>query len=83
MLASKSCVTCRDVFYFSGCFFVEDSIEVRFPQLCLIFYTGYHHPSASFMGLSQFLKHPAIDVVILYSLAIFCICAAVCFCLVR
>ena len=34
-------------------------------------------PSASFIGMSQFLKPPANALVILYSVAIFCICAAV------
>ena len=34
-------------------------------------------PSASFIGMSQFLKPPANALVILYSVAIFCICTAV------
>ena len=34
-------------------------------------------PSAYFIGMSQFLKPPANALVILYSIAIFCICAAV------
>ena len=34
-------------------------------------------PSAYFIGMSQFLKPPAYALVILYNVAIFCICAAV------
>ena len=31
-----------------GFFFVEDGLEVRFPQLCLFFYIRYHHPVCIF-----------------------------------
>ena len=51
---------------------------MRFPPLCLFFYTRYHHPSAFFTGMSQFLKPQASALVILYyNVAIFCICGAV------
>ena len=53
----SSSLSCRDVLYFSGCFFVEDGLEVRFPQLCLFFYTCYHHhPFCIFNGNVTVLK---------------------------
>ena len=45
-----------------------------FVFLCTLVITT---PSASFMGMSLFLKPPASTLVILYSVAICCICAAV------
>ena len=47
-------------------------------QSCVCFSTlVITTPSASFIGMSQFLKRPANALAILYSVAIFCICAAV------